>query len=62
MPVPKRLGLVTSHALADKLIKILQKFYDIYRQYITPEQLTKINNLINCLREFLEDVPQYPIE
>lgn len=59
MAWPKRTGLVTAHALAKALKKILQKFSELYPEILTPTQVTIINELIDKITEFLQDVPQY---
>lgn len=62
MPIPKRTGLTTAFGLARSLKKILQKFFELYTTILTSEELAKVTSLINCISDFLEDVPQYPTE
>lgn len=62
MPVPTRLGLVTGHYLANKLKTLLQKYQEEQQQYLTPEEFQKVLDLIQCLIDFLQDVPKYPTE
>lgn len=59
MSWPKRTGLVTAKGLAKALKKILNKFSDLYPTLLTPTQLTIIEELIDKLTAFIEDVPQY---
>lgn len=60
MPAPKRLGLVTSHALLGKVLKLLQDNLQKLEEWLTSEDFTKVLNLITCINEFLSDVPKYP--
>lgn len=62
MSVPKRLGLVTGHILANKLKTLLQKYQEEQEQYLTPEEFEKVVELIQCLLNFLTGVPKYPTE
>ena len=62
MAVPKRLGLVTGHLLADKLKTLLQKYQEEQEQHLTPEEFEKVVALIQCLLDFLTGVPKYPTE
>lgn len=62
MPVPTRLGLVTSHILANKLKTLLQKYQEEQEQYLTLEEFEKVLELIQCLINFLSGVPKYPTE
>lgn len=62
MPVPKRLGLVTSHLLATKLRNLLNKYLTKLEEWLTSDEFAKVVALIACLTDFLEDVPQYPSE
>jgi len=57
-----RTGLPTAHLLAAALKKILQKYSEYYPGILSPEQLTKVNNLIDCCTEFLLDVPSHEPE
>lgn len=62
MSVPRKLGLVTTHALANRLIILITKFYDKMQQYLTSEEFAKIVDLLECCRAVVSDVPQYPTE
>lgn len=62
MPVPKRLGLVTGHILANKLKTLLQKYQEEQEEHLTPEEFEKVVELIQCLLNFLTGVPKYPTE
>lgn len=62
MAVPKRLGLVTGHLLANKLKTLLQKYQEEQEQYLTTEEFEKVVELIQCLLNFLSGVPKYPTE
>ena len=60
---PKRTGLPTAKLIAEALKKILQKYAELYPTILTEDQLTKISNLIDCLSDFLLDVPSHdPME
>lgn len=59
MAWPKRMGLVTGKELAKALKRVLLKFSELYPQYLTPTQVTIINELIDKLTEFIQDVPEY---
>lgn len=58
----RRTGLVTAHLIAGKLKTILQKYQELYETILTPDQRAKVVDLIQCLLNFLNDVPQYPTE
>lgn len=62
MPVPTRLGLVTMHTLAKKIQTIATKYQEQQEQWLTPEQFQKVVNLLQCIADFLQDVPEYPTE
>lgn len=62
MAVPKRLGLVTGHLLANKLKTLLQKYQEEQEEHLTPEEFERVVELIQCLLNFLTGVPKYPTE
>lgn len=61
MPAPKRLGLVTVHIYCEKLKKIITKYEEEQAEWLTPEQYQKILDLLQCVKDVLMDVPQYPV-
>lgn len=58
--VPVRIGLVTTHQYCEKLKKLITKFEEEQKQFLTPDQFAKIVDLLNCVKAVLTDVPQYP--
>lgn len=59
MAWPYRTGLPTTHLLAKKIQGILVKYSEVQAGILTPDQLTKIANLLACIADFLSDVPSH---
>lgn len=62
MPAPTRLGLVSMHAHAEEIKRLQSKYSELQEEWLTPEQYAKVLALIQCVLDFLTDVPQYPTE
>lgn len=60
MTVPKRLGLVTAHLLANKLRNLLNKYLPKLLEWLTSEDYAKVVALLACLADFIDEVPKYP--
>lgn len=59
---PVRTGLPSSKKDAEKLKNRLQKYQEVQALILTPDQLEKVVELINCLLAFLSDVPSHEPE
>lgn len=62
MPAPTRLGLVSMHEHAEEIKRLASKYSELQQEWLTPEQYAKVLALIQCVLDFLQDVPQYPTE
>ena len=60
MSAPTRLGLVSMHQHAEKIKQLQAKYSELQAEWLTPEQYAKVLALIQCILDFLQDVPQYP--
>lgn len=62
MPAPTRLGLVSMHQNALEIKRLQSKYSELQEEWLTPEQYAKVLALIQCILDFLQDVPKYPAE
>lgn len=60
MVAPTRLGLVSMHKHAEEIKRLQSKYDDQQLEWLTPEQYEKVVALIQCILDFLHDVPEYP--
>lgn len=59
MTWPVRTGLTSMHDAAEKIAELELKFRSVQAGILSPDQLTKIANLIQCIADFLADVPSH---
>lgn len=59
MAWPYRTGLPTVEKLLRIVKRILTKYAELYPTILTSDQVTKIINLLDCITEFLDDVPSH---
>lgn len=59
MPWPYRTGLPTMNLLARAIQKIGVKYATVQENILTVEQFNKIVALLNCISDFLSDVPTH---
>lgn len=62
MPAPRRLGLVSIHALCRKIVQLFAKFSSKLAEWLTSDEYAKIVALIECCNNVLTNVPQYPTD
>lgn len=60
MAAPTRLGLVSMHHHATEIKRLQTKYDELQAEWLTPGQYEKVLALIQCILDFLHDVPEYP--
>jgi len=62
MAWPYRTGLPTMNKLAKVIQRLGVKYAEVQAGILSPDQLTKIANLLECIADFLSDVPSHDPE